>query len=559
MSRDRIQLLFETERRLLRRRWNRLFGNKSTEREKVVRVGPLRQLPQSRPNSLRPRAAKTTDRASKRRVRQTAQNTLTLAVSIILHLTVAAYFLPHWFRKTEIARKPEAAFELSFFAKEKPVEPEPTVDPPLDEPEEKPEESEPEAPPVETPVEKKPIPESPAEQPDENPVFGVAGAGAPSPISGAADSGTVDHSVLVERYGGSKDSEVAVAAGLRWLADHQNRDGSWSAHGFSRHCGARRSCQGRGFHEHSIGVTALTLLAFLGAGTLDPEAPDSEYRRITLRGLDYLIGEQDAKGCYGPREGHYMYNHAISAFCLAEAARLTRKLRYRRSVAKALRFSARSQQPGGGWDYTQIETLRNDLSVTGWQAMAFYSAKQARVPVSKQAMAKLEAYLSRAVSRSGRAIYADRGTGEGRAGIAMVAVGLLSKLYTGWSIHDASILKAADRLVRQPPAPDQRSDWRNTFQSSYYWYYATLALFHIGGDHWEAWNRFLLREILPLQRQNGHERGSWDPDPNWIGSAGGRVASTALCVLILEVYYRFEPFHSLEQELKSDEANRSPR
>jgi hypothetical protein len=36
--------------------------------------------------------------------------------------------------------------------------------------------------------------------------------------------------------------------------------------------------------------------------------------------------------------------------------------------------------------------------------------------------------------------------------------------------------------------------------------------------------------------------GSWDPDPLW-GGYGGRVYSTAVGALCLEVYYRYLPTH----------------
>ena len=44
--------------------------------------------------------------------------------------------------------------------------------------------------------------------------------------------------------------------------------------------------------------------------------------------------------------------------------------------------------------------------------------------------------------------------------------------------------------------------------------------------------------VLDSQRMDGAHRGSWDPLGPW-GHSGGRVYSTALMVLNLEVYFRY--------------------
>ena len=65
-----------------------------------------------------------------------------------------------------------------------------------------------------------------------------------------------------------------------------------------------------------------------------------------------------------------------------------------------------------------------------------------------------------------------------------------------------------------------------------------------GGQRWEAWNHFIKKAVLPGQSRAGHEKGSWEPDANWLGSMGGRVFTTAMNVLTLEVYYRYPPLHA---------------
>jgi hypothetical protein len=72
----------------------------------------------------------------------------------------------------------------------------------------------------------------------------------------------------------------------------------------------------------------------------------------------------------------------------------------------------------------------------------------------------------------------------------------------------------------------------------YYWYYGAYAMYQMGGTHWKAWNSAMKKAVLESQRHEGDMKGSWDPVGPW-GYAGGRVYSTALCVLCLEVYFRY--------------------
>ena len=72
----------------------------------------------------------------------------------------------------------------------------------------------------------------------------------------------------------------------------------------------------------------------------------------------------------------------------------------------------------------------------------------------------------------------------------------------------------------------------------YYWYYGTYALYQFGGEAWQAWDRALGAAVLGSQRKDGAHRGSWDPAGPW-GWSGGRVYSTALMALCLEVHFRY--------------------
>jgi hypothetical protein len=373
----------------------------------------------------------------------------------------------------------------------------------------------------------------------------------PPPLPGSGDGvvrgfstrGTGKGEAL-RRHGGGGTTESAVGRGLAWLAAHQDEDGGWSADGFQRHCRGVVPCPGKGFSDFDAGVTALASLAFLGAGHV-PKGPGaaeaSAYSGHVARALDYLMARQDARGACGAVVESFMYNHALATFALAEAYAMTDSQRYRSSVEAAVAFTASSQQTGGGWDYSARSSDRNDLSITGWQIMALAAASQAGIAVPEHVLPRVQTFLDRAVTPDGQGIYANLGQEAGRRGINMVAVGLLSRLYLDAQPADPRSQRAVKRLLRDPPDWEKAGRWEDTFHSYYYWYTASLALFHVGGEEWRAWEHFLRRAVLPLQSVKVHEAGSWPPEPSWIGLSGGRVYSTAMAVLTFETYYRYEP------------------
>jgi hypothetical protein len=81
----------------------------------------------------------------------------------------------------------------------------------------------------------------------------------------------------------------------------------------------------------------------------------------------------------------------------------------------------------------------------------------------------------------------------------------------------------------------------NATRDLYYWYYGSLAMFQIGGEYWTKWNEAL----KPALAKNIYNRkkdclfGSWSPTGTVWGEFGGRVYTTAIAALTLEVYFRY--------------------
>ncbi|NQT19692.1 MAG: HEAT repeat domain-containing protein [Planctomycetes bacterium] len=344
----------------------------------------------------------------------------------------------------------------------------------------------------------------------------------------------------VQKYGGTEESESAVKLALQWLMRHQAADGSWSCIGFGRNCRGGPGCGGRGSNNGiDTGLTGLALLAFLSGGHHQADATD--FGRTIARGVRRLLRTQDDSGRIGPASSYEMYNHCIATLAIAEARILAEDQALHQPLERAVGYITAAQQPGGGWDYTAARTGRNDTSITGFAVMALKSASAAGIEVPWTTTYGMLAHFHRMTRDNAEVIYSDQGIGAGRAGPGMIAVGALARQFLGWPI-DAEVLRKQYFLMRRN-LPRWELLPLDAYHNMYYWYYGTLAMFQAGGDNWRQWNDSLRDMLVRRQRQKGCARGSWDPAGKWLGKAAGRVYSTAMNAMNLQVYYRYLPVY----------------
>ena len=112
------------------------------------------------------------------------------------------------------------------------------------------------------------------------------------------------------------------------------------------------------------------------------------------------------------------------------------------------------------------------------------------------------------------------------------AIALTLMMYLGHPPGNTNFDAAVDRMARAGPSAS----------NVYHNYYATLALHHFRHRRWDQWNAALQNHLIRTQATEGHEAGSWHFKDRW-GDVGGRVYTTAMCALTLEVYYRFLPLY----------------
>ena len=70
-------------------------------------------------------------------------------------------------------------------------------------------------------------------------------------------------------------------------------------------------------------------------------------------------------------------------------------------------------------------------------------------------------------------------------------------------------------------------------------------MYQHGGAAWTRWNSAVRDQLVSSQEASGHQAGSWNPAicKGKYDSLGGRIYSTAVATLTLEVYYRYLRLH----------------
>lgn len=341
-------------------------------------------------------------------------------------------------------------------------------------------------------------------------------------------------------------TDEAVLAALRWLRNHQSPDGHWDADGFDARCKQNR-CDGPGDGTHDVGVTGLSLLAFLGAGHTHQSGACKDTVR---RGIRYLRDVQDSEGCVGSRTSPaFLYDHACAALALSEAYGMTNALAYREPAQRSIGFVLKARNPYLAWRYAYPPNGESDTSVTGWMVMALKSAKISGLDVENSAFKDAIAFVERMTEPEfGRTGYMQRGGQPARTEAAgakfpasksesLTAVGMTVRIFGGHDVKtDPMLNKGADLLSKCLP----RWDVDAGSIDYYYWYYGSLAMFQVGGPRWNRWNEAMKSALLDHQRleKDRDEFGSWDPMDPW-ADEGGRVYATALNCLTMEVYYRY--------------------
>jgi hypothetical protein len=399
---------------------------------------------------------------------------------------------------------------------------------------------------------------------------GISGGGGTG-----GDGGYLKKRPRAGKNGDPIKNEKHIEAALEWLRDHQNREGYWSATTFSQdssRVGARQTYNiefvdvGRPDGDKGwdatcdVGLTGLAMLAFTGVGY---DHTHSKYASTLRQAINFLRKVQDNDGCFGAKDDdHFAYNHAICTMAVAELYGLSGTPLLRPIVQRAVDFILLMQNPGMGWRYG-VQPGDNDSSVTGWMVLTLHTAELAGIHFDKQKCysGAVDWFEAVTVGEKGylKTGYETPGGNNARLRSAgdvydhnpsMDAIYVMSMLFM--NARDSGDRDIRD-LARVCTEKGFLPAWEHSKIDYYYWYYASLALYQVGGNLWDQWEKAMVSTLLDSQRgfhkldrdagltvkEALDEHGSWDSVDAW-GAAGSRVYATAINALTLQTYYRHE-------------------
>jgi hypothetical protein len=334
--------------------------------------------------------------------------------------------------------------------------------------------------------------------------------------------------------GGKKESEEAVLRGLRWLVKTQNPDGSW----------------GKGGGPVGAAMTGFAVLSFLGHG----ETPVSaEFGNTVRKALDWVLQngtKNDGHLCMQPAFSQQgVYAHAIVAYSLGEYYSMTKDERVADLLKKAVGYIVDGQGPDGGWMYSYDKTMAGDTSVSGWQIQALKAAHLTGLNMDGVDAALDKAMLNLARVRAKNGSYGYR---DNNGKYSLTGVGVLCTYFWKQQKDDA-IREGLDYMMKHTKGSPveirgEKDVYPVVYQDEhadlYAWYYNTQACLMVGGAAWNTWNRLFQNEIVKAQSPDG----SWPPMMNaGVGNyqkdaeVNGALYRSNLCILMLEVYYRYMP------------------
>jgi len=377
---------------------------------------------------------------------------------------------------------------------------------------------------------------------------------------------------------------------LNWLRDHQCEDGRWSASDFgaaSARKDAHHSYNVEFFApglewgdkgqspDNDMAVTALVLLAHLGTGY---DHKDGDYKEGMRRALKWMRAQQNENGRFGPEHDNaFLPTHALCTAAMAECFGLSGDAALKDNCERAARHLLTLQPKDSGFARNPngwgLEA-EPDVATTAWSVLALKTARIGGIELDLAASAagvlsfldtvtdcvkdtegKITDVRTRLRERGGEA--PDYREGSFVSMPTLNAMNALCRVILGDSENQTDIGKAlAISAIMENAA------WSERQVDFLHFYFASAAAYQWLGSSFRRvrktgpdkghseWELTLVKTLNDNQRgyrpdelKTGpamlDEFGSWDAVDAY-SRQGGRVYTTAMAALCLQIYYRYK-------------------
>ena len=335
-----------------------------------------------------------------------------------------------------------------------------------------------------------------------------------------------DRLARLKENGGTPACEEAVLKGLRWLKANQAADGSWGN-------------SNKAANSYKAAMTGFALLAYFG----HCETPVSqEFGDSCMKGIVYLVNlgmKNEGRMSSNFMAHGWVYEHAIATYALGEAATFCGEGKIEIPnlmdiTEKAGQFIIDNQHENGGWAYFYKSkgAAHTDVSVVGWQLQALKACSHTRIKYKglNLCIGKGLKYLSKCQNENGGFGYGGTTPAGGGKYFTLTGVGVLC--HQMWGKASTSEVRKGLKYIMK----NTKLDYATEDSDLYCHYYESQAMMQAGGKYWKFYNDLYRDQIL----NNQNADGSWkEPKYNGHSLGGNVVYRNALCILMLEVYYRF--------------------
>lgn len=311
----------------------------------------------------------------------------------------------------------------------------------------------------------------------------------------------------------TKEAELSVEKGLKYLASEQNQDGSWRSNG--RYGG------------YPCSMTALAGLAFLASGNTPLEGP---YSTNVYKAVNFILSCETPSGLISSvnEEQRSMYGHGFSMLFLGQVYGLgvddqTQK-RIKRVLTKAVKLTGMSQSSNGGWLY-EPDSMGDEGSVTVTQIQGLRSIKNSGIDVPKKIILDACAYIEKCANSDGGIAYSLNSRVGSRPAITAAAV---ATLYNAGVYDNPVALKAMEYIMRKY---DFDSGHLQDGHDSYTMLYLSQAMYLSGEENWKKYFPIIQERLVKSQNSDG----------KWNGDHVGSVYGTSIALVTLYLPYKFLP------------------